>query len=334
MRPKRSSGNRRLKFLRLKKKLVDNQPGLRADNWILRLLSPPTVRKAAPPDANAAQADFADTVMTHGLALHTRVPPGQAKLPPSKLCHLPFGARSFVEAGHGTPTVVFESGLGQGKEAWAAVFNAVATETRAFAYDRAGYGDSEDSALPRDGLQIVAELRALLAEEEIPPPYVLVGHSLGGTLMKLFARTYPTEVVGVVLVDARYDDLAHRARQIGVNAMLVNPPRALFMMSGAATRAELAAAPLTMKQARRAGKFPPVPLIVLTHQRASTHWPQALGKVWVAGQRNMKKMSSLGRIKVCDDSGHNVHQDRPDVVVRAVLNVVRAASYLHTKRGR
>jgi pimeloyl-ACP methyl ester carboxylesterase len=57
-----------------------------------------------------------------------------------------------------------------------------------------------------------------------------------------------------------------------------------------------------------------------------------LGKVWVAAQRNMAKMSALGRFKVAEGSGHNVHKDRPDVVVRAVLNVVTAARYLQGKR--
>lgn len=256
-------------------------------------------------------------------------------LPHSSFSHTPLGIRSFVTAGHGSPTVVFESGLGHGKRIWGPVFSGVSAVTRAVAYDRAGYGQSETSAEPRSGLQIVAELRAMLQTQGIKPPYVLVGHSLGGTYMKLFAKYHPEEVAGVVLVDARHSEFTQRCRELGVPRLLYNPPEALLRLLAPTSRAELEAAPLSLKQARRGGAFPDVPLIVLTQSNAAARWPSRLGKVWAASQRRMAKMSSLGRIKVLDDTGHNVHVDRPDVVVRAVLNVVRAARYLaHQARKR
>lgn len=259
----------------------------------------------------------------------------QNLLPHSSFSHTPLGIRSFVMAGHGSPTVVFESGLGHGKRIWGPVFTGVAAVTRAVAYDRAGYGQSEASAQPRSGLQIVAELRAMLQTQGFKPPYVLVGHSLGGTYMKLFAKNHPEEVAGVVLVDARHSEFTQRCRELGVPRLLYEPPEALLKLLAATPRAELKAAPLSLKQARRGGAFPDVPLIVLTQSNAAARWPAKLGQVWAASQRRMAKMSSLGRIKVLDDAGHNVHVDRPDVVVRAVLNVVRAARYLaHQSRKR
>ena len=255
-------------------------------------------------------------------------------LPHASFSRTEMGIRSLVAAGSGTPTVVFEAGLGHGKRTWAPVFNAVSAVTSAVAYDRAGYGQSEPSNQSRDGLQIVLELRALLRTEGIKPPYVLVGHSLGGTYMKLFAKTFPDEIAGVVLVDARHAEFTQRCRQWGVPRLLYDPPEALLAMMSPIARAELAAAPLTLKQARRAGTFPPVPLIVLTQSNAASRWPRGLGKVWEASQRSLAKMSRLGRIKVCDDAGHNVHRDRPDVVIKAVLNVVGAARYMAAKNLR
>lgn len=256
-------------------------------------------------------------------------------LPHARFSDTPLGVRSFVVAGHGSPTVVLESGLGHGKRVWGPVFNGVSTVTRVVAYDRAGYGQSEVSDQPRSGLQIVAELRALLQTEGLGPPYVLVGHSLGGTYMKLFAKMYPAEVAGVVLVDARHSEFTQRCRQLGVPRLLYEPPEALLSLLAPTPRAELEAAPLSLKQARKGGAFPAVPLIVLTQSSAAARWPAQLGKVWAASQRNLAKLSSLGRIKVLDDAGHNVHVDRPDVVVRAILNVVRAARYLrHQTRKR
>ena len=252
-------------------------------------------------------------------------------LPHATFSQTSMGVRSLVVAGNGSPTVVFEAGLGHGKRTWGPVFNPVSAVTRSVAYDRAGYGQSEASRQSRDGLQIVLELRAMLQTQGIAPPYVLVGHSLGGTYMKLFAKTFPDEIAGVVLVDARHAEFSQRCRQLGVPRLLYDPPEALLAMMSATARTELEAAPLTLKQTRRAGPFPDVPLIVLTQSNATSRWPRGLRKVWEASQQSLAKMSRLGRIKVCDDAGHNVHKDRPDVVVQAVLNVVRAARYVASK---
>jgi hypothetical protein len=117
-----------------------------------------------------------------------------------------------------------------------------------------------------------------------------------------------------------------------VPRLLYQPPEALLALLGPTTRAELEAAPLSLKQARKGGVFPDVPLIVLTQSNAAAKWPAQLGKVWAASQRRMAKLSSLGKIKVLDDAGHNVHVDRPDVVVSAIVNVVRAARYLAQRK--
>jgi pimeloyl-ACP methyl ester carboxylesterase len=265
------------------------------------------------------------------LQMLRRKAPLEDKLPHARFSATTFGIRSLVVAGVGSPTVVFESGIGHGKRNWAPVFNKVAEVTRTVAYDRAGYGQSEASEQPRDGLQIVLELRDMLRIEGIAPPYVLVGHSLGGTVVKLFAKTYPHEVAGVVLVDARHEEFTQRCRQVGVHRLLYEPPETFLSMLAPVPRAEVLAAPLTLKQARRAGTFPDVPLIVLTQSNVTSRWPKSLGTVWEASQRKMAKMSALGRIKVVREAGHNVHMDRPDVVIRAVVGVIRAARVI---RGR
>ena len=252
-------------------------------------------------------------------------------MPPASFSDTEMGMRSVVIAGHGSPTVVMEAGLGHGKRSWGTIFPLISAVTQCVAYDRAGYGQSEASSQSRDGLQIVHELRALLKAQRIAAPYVLVGHSLGGTYMKLFAKTYPEEVAGVVLVDARHSEFTQRCRQLGVPRLLYDPPELLLRSLTSTARAELRAAPLTLKQTRRAGPFPSVPLIVLTQRNSVALWPGGLGKVWIASQRDLAKMSSLGRLKVCDEASHNVHLDRPEIVVRAILNVVRAARYMNRR---
>jgi hypothetical protein len=102
------------------------------------------------------------------------------------------------------PVVVFENGANLTFDTWDKVIASIDTEATIFAYNRPGYGKSEATRHMRDGRTIVDELRALLRQKGLAPPYVLVGHSLGGLYMQLFARAYPREVKGLVLVDAIY----------------------------------------------------------------------------------------------------------------------------------
>lgn len=114
------------------------------------------------------------------------------------------GHRLFVACtGAGSPTVVLESGLGEGATYWARIAPEVASTTRVCSYDRAGRGRSEPAGAPRDGAAIARDLHALLAAAGIPGPYVLAGHSSGGVYVRVFAAAYPAEVAGVVLLDAQ-----------------------------------------------------------------------------------------------------------------------------------
>ncbi|MCZ2090246.1 MAG: alpha/beta hydrolase [Burkholderiales bacterium] len=98
----------------------------------------------------------------------------------------------YAQSGQGTPVVVFENGLGATLDWWAKVWPDAVAEARSLAYNRAGYGHSDTSLAPRDGAQVVDELRALLQARNLPPPYVLVGHSLGGHTCNCSHANSPT----------------------------------------------------------------------------------------------------------------------------------------------
>ena len=113
--------------------------------------------------------------------------------------------------GEGSPTVVMEAAIGETGLLWSLVQPAVAQRSRGCVYDRAGLGWSDPSPRPRTAALMVEELQALLATAEIPGPYVLVGHSFGGLLVRLYAARYPQEVAGLVLVDAAHEQQYQRA---------------------------------------------------------------------------------------------------------------------------
>jgi pimeloyl-ACP methyl ester carboxylesterase len=103
--------------------------------------------------------------------------------------------------GEGTPTVVFDAALGASSLSWSLVHPAVARVTRACVYDRAGFGWSDAGPLPRTAGRIADELHELLRRRQVPGPYVLVGHSFGGLVMRLFAARHATDVAGLVLIE-------------------------------------------------------------------------------------------------------------------------------------
>ena len=114
--------------------------------------------------------------------------------------------------GTGSPTVILDAGLGGTSLDWSKVQPAVARFTRVCSYDRAGYGWSDTGPGPRTSQQIVKELHLLLVHAQISGPYLLVGHSLGGLNMRLYAYRYPGEVAGMVLLDATSE---HQFAQFG-----------------------------------------------------------------------------------------------------------------------
>lgn len=120
----------------------------------------------------------------------------------SRVVRLPDGRNLNVYCkGTGSPTVMLESGIGGSAYDWWAVQDKISKLSRVCAYDRAGLGRSSPGPLPRDTKAEVADLEALLKASGIRAPYVLVGHSMGGYNVRLFAFRHPADVAGLVLVD-------------------------------------------------------------------------------------------------------------------------------------
>ena len=123
-------------------------------------------------------------------------------VPPGRLVRFDKRRMHIHVIGEGTPTVVFESGMGASSLSWTQVQREVAQFSRAVSYDRAGHGWSDATSEPRTARQIAKELHALLNAAGVPGPYVLVGHSFGGYVVRAFADLYRHDVVGMVLVDS------------------------------------------------------------------------------------------------------------------------------------
>jgi len=114
-------------------------------------------------------------------------------------------------SGEGSPAVIFDSGAGSSGYDWAEIQPEIARLTQACWFDRAGYGWSDPGPYPRTSAATSRDLHALLQRAGVPPPYIMVGHSLGGLNARVYTGMYPADVAGLVLVDAAHEDEPRRA---------------------------------------------------------------------------------------------------------------------------
>ena len=258
--------------------------------------------------------------------------------------------RTAGTAAGGRPTVVFESGLGTELENWDVVQRDLARETATFTYDRPGIGGSEPGRAAPTLPHIVAELRALLAKTGTRTPYVLVGHSMGGPAIRLFAARYPGEVAGLVYVDPTdfTQSPAQSAavwREIGVPdgaADLARMSRQLYAHPGmpAGARAELEAfLPVAEAGFPEFRTLPPVvdvPTAVLVAGRATPlapgrPFPGGRGKhaAWFGAWTRQRvahmarwvrpgEAGADGTLVLTPNSRHYIHETEPELVAWAV----------------
>ena len=137
--------------------------------------------------------------------------------PPGKLLDID-GCRLHAQtSGVCGPTVVLEAGLGGMSSAWGWIQPEVAQFSRVISYDRVGLGWSGPDIAPKTAALAAHRLHSVLRHSRLPPPYVLVGHSMGGLLVRVFADIYPDEVAGMVLLDAAHPDQHLRSEAINTH---------------------------------------------------------------------------------------------------------------------
>ncbi len=261
--------------------------------------------------------------------------------------------------GEGSPAVVLDSGLGDSYVSWLKVQPQIAKFVRVCSYDRAGLGYSDSSSQTRTSKVIAQELHALLQAAKIAPPYILVGHSMGGFDVRLYASLYRDQVGGMVLVDASHPDQETRFPLEVKNmegtwlreaefleyTMPFGIPRLLGLCesdpvqraaecnfhSARENVAELKAVSESAAQTATTPSLGDMPLAVLSHdpEKASSEFPPDLAKpineAWEKMQEEMAHLSTRGTQTIVKNSSHYIQIDQPDAVIDAVHSVVEQA---------
>jgi pimeloyl-ACP methyl ester carboxylesterase len=224
--------------------------------------------------------------------------------------------------GHGTPTVLIDNGHGADGTSWRLVLGDFGRITRACAYDRLGDGFSSGPAPEHHSFrQMAHELQALLERAAIPGPYVLVAHSMGGIIVRLFQAEHPDEVVGMVLVDAETEASLQGLIDILTSPGTPDEMRALMRDLGPwfedlrASARPLGDMPLVVLSARGKEPIPP---------EFKPEQETALRLKVIAGHEMASHLSTNSAHAIADHSGHFIQLDAPRLVVASVKQVVEA----------
>ena len=224
----------------------------------------------------------------------------------------------FVANKKSGPVVVFENGLGARMEWWGKVPPSLGNDISYFAYNRAGYGNSTPADAPRDGDHVVGELRSALIEQKLQPPYVLVGHSLGGLFMQLFARKYPQEVAALILVDS-----THPNQMDGAGAMEKQSPWVRGIVGALVTgtaKEELDLLSQTGQQVLALPSLSGIPVFVLSALEPMQETSD-LARFTNEKRQDIARLYP-GSKQIWVPSGHAIPLEKPEAVVQAIRDAL------------
>lgn len=272
--------------------------------------------------------------------------------PPGRLVDVGGHRLHLYCTGTGSPVVILEAGLGRGWDDWYDVVPEIAKITKVCVYDRAGYGWSDPGPQPRSSQRIADELHVLLTHSAIRPPYVLVGHSFGAFIVRIYANKHPQEIAGLVLVDPMHEDFQEpaapktlsqflrssllpktglqrlRRLRAGTSAVpsrmrsadppfknrlvIWSPPKQI-----AAENSELSSMEQSVTEVRATGSLAKAPLVEITSAESLSSYSEL--------QAYFASRSKASGHVLAQHSSHMVQLDEPEVVVRATLELIANA---------
>jgi pimeloyl-ACP methyl ester carboxylesterase len=271
----------------------------------------------------------------------------------ASLVEIDNGRRMYLEChGTGSPTVILESGFRNTATIWTVsdardqnpVLSQIAAFTRVCAYDRPGTTFSKDQfsrsdpvAMPRTMPEIVSDLHALLTAAQVPGPYILAAHSMGGIMARMYTATYPYSVVGLILVDAYPENLAELLGPINgplFERLVVAVPK-VFKGYPDLEEIDFANATALMRQTAHSKPLRPLPLYVLSRglpialpeNSLPVGFSLELERAWREGQNQLAALLTDARHRIAKRSEHYIQVEQPNVVVDAVRQVWGAVRY-------
>ena len=216
----------------------------------------------------------------------------------------------YAVMGTKSPAIILINGAGGPIEGWLKIWQELGRENLVFAYNRLGIGRSSKPKEPQTGIVMVKDLKELLLSLKIEPPYLVVGHSLGGFIAHLFAITYPDDVRGLVFLESSTikDVLTDSKRK-------KTDPNKLSEVNHVLS---------TIKQIQELGVFPKIPIIVVAGNKPAFGWimPRTIKEARMNHQKELLSLSGLGRVAIARNSGHFPQISEPNLVINEINSLL------------
>lgn len=237
-----------------------------------------------------------------------------------------YGKLEYYRVEKGSPRVIFINGGGPSSyKVWRNVYAEIQKKHSVFAYNRFGSGKSSKTKIPQSAAEVVDNLHRLLKQASYKPKYILVGHSLGGLYANLYARRYPQEIAGVVLVDAVHPAFNKRLKQANIKqGKLGKTLLNIYRKTNPTKYSEVESMGISRVQLQQAAAFPAVPLTVVSagKVRGSKKRVQVIRKL----QLELVALSPHARHVIAKKSGHMIQRNEPELIINLVKEMIDKVS--------
>jgi pimeloyl-ACP methyl ester carboxylesterase len=223
--------------------------------------------------------------------------------------------------GQHSPVVVMQAGLGDDQTVWNAVVPALSKSLTVVTFDRPGHANNPATNAPRDACTIAAEQKALLQSLNLKPPYLLLGHSLGGLYQYAFAKLYPTEVAGMVLVDPTPPNHWQRMQQEAPEAAMMIKGLRLIAFSRT-DKQEFDAQSDCLERLDLSHPLDVPTKVLMAGRFTGTGEKGDFEKMVKQSRLQWLTLTNAKKLEVIGDSGHYIQKESPDDVIVAVRQVV------------
>ncbi|MDM5358263.1 alpha/beta hydrolase [Peribacillus sp. ACCC06369] len=229
------------------------------------------------------------------------------------------GTLQYNISGSGKPNIVLINGGSGPMEGWMKILPAISESSSVFSYNRLGVAGSDKPKENQDGINIVNTLREALTIVGFKPPFLLVGHSLGGLYANLYARLYPNEVEGIVFLESSHPKDISLNEYQGKAVRIINKIFKMFdSLSSHKKFNEVNFVKKTINQIHQINEFPDIPVFVITGGQENRMMPEEVRKKRLENQLELLSLSRNSKHIVAEKSGHFPQLTEPTVVIDSI----------------
>ncbi|MFE4708072.1 alpha/beta fold hydrolase [Peribacillus simplex] len=242
----------------------------------------------------------------------------------------PNGTLQYNISGNGKPNIVLINGGSGPIEGWMKILPAISESSSVFSYNRFGVAGSDKPKESQDGINIVNTLREALTIVGFEPPYLLVGHSLGGLYANLYSRLYPKEVAGIVFLESSTTKDISLNEYQGKAVKTINKMFKLFdSLSSHKQFNEVNFVEKTVDQIQHIDTFPEIPVLVITGGQENRMMPEEVRKKRLENQLELLSLSKNSKHIIAEKSGHFPQLTEPTIVVNSIKDCAEAINKIN-----